>query len=179
MSVTHASTLAKRYGSIAPKPWHSFPNAFANFSFTLVVRSEVIACLDRDAFRSLAFSLHHMVSKWHQFRGGGSILSKSHSIKFAKDRCLFLRCQMSFKRLIPAMAQRRTGLSDCTAANQRQPDTRHVLSREQAIQVYDRQVKCADQIKILRFFGLCRAHTQAHAVQSRSRHQGQQQCVRR
>ncbi|KAA6429495.1 MAG: hypothetical protein FRX49_00887 [Trebouxia sp. A1-2] len=43
------------------------------------------------------------------------------------------------------MAQSRTGLSDCTAAVQRQPDTRHVLSREQAIQVYDRRVKCAGQ----------------------------------
>ena len=62
------------------------------------------------------------------------------------------RCQMSFKRLIPATAQRRTGLSDRTAANQRQPDTRRVLSRERAIQVYDRQVICDDQIKSLRFF---------------------------
>lgn len=65
---------------------------------------------------------------------------------------LLSRCQLSFKRVIPVMAQRRTGLSDYTVANQRQPDTRHVLSREQAIRVYDRQVKCADQTNILRFF---------------------------
>ncbi|DBB05164.1 TPA: hypothetical protein ACH3X3_010409 [Trebouxia sp. C0006] len=51
---------------------------------------------------------------------------------------LLSRCQLSFKRVTPVMAQRRTGLSDYTVANQRQPDTRHVLSREQAIRVYDR-----------------------------------------
>ncbi|DBB01613.1 TPA: hypothetical protein ACH3X1_000255 [Trebouxia sp. C0004] len=57
--------------------------------------------------------------------------------KVCRGQVSISRCQLSFKRLIPAKGQR-SGTSDCTAANQRQPDTRHVLSREQAIQVYDR-----------------------------------------
>ena len=88
-----------------------------------------------------------MISNWHQLCGGGSILSKFHSNQVCQRQVPLFQCQVSFQRF-PAMAQRRTGLSEYTAANQRQPDTRHVLSREQAIQVYDRQVQCADQPKI-------------------------------
>lgn len=106
----------------------------------------------RDAFRSLACSLRHMISKWQQLCRGGSILSKFDSNRVCQRQVPLSRCQPPLKRLIPAMAQQRTGLSDCTAAHQRQPDTRHVLSREQAIRVYDRQGQCAHQTTMLRSF---------------------------
>ena len=65
--------------------------------------------------------------------------------------------------------------ADRTSAVMCPPDTRRVLSREQAIQVYDRSAQCVSlstageamaSIPQLRTF-----------LQSRSCHQGQQQCV--
>ena len=145
--MTHANPLSKRYGGVALCLCLCQE---LQFHVGGQVRSKSMPGSRRFQVAGLQFAPYNL-------KVASVLRGRQHSKQVSQHQVCqrqvaVSRCQMSFKRLIPAMAQRRTGLSDCTAANQRQPDTRHVLSREQAIQVYDRQVICDDETKTLRFF---------------------------